>query len=342
MANAKKLPSGNWRVQVYMGKDPVTGKHRYKSFTKKTKAEAEYQAVKFQIDQKEGRQVRNWTVKEGIDAYIRSKDNILSPSTVREYERSAKRDLRQLHPIRYADLTNVEIQKAVNDEAKTHCAKTVKNMAYLLIASLKLFYPEFAVRISFPPKKKFVSHVPTNSEIKKLMNYVAGSEIEIPILLAACGSLRRSEIAPLLVSDVTDFGVRVTKAVVKDKHESWVQKETKTEAGFRFTPLPPEVIKKLRACDKQITKLNPNQIYSQFKKALKACEIHDFRFHDLRHYYASVSHALGVPDKYIMKYGGWSSDGVLKNVYQHIMEERMETEGEKIVGFFGELMAGNG
>ena len=41
MASAKKLPSGSWRVNLYIGKTP-DGKRQYKSFTADTKKEAEF------------------------------------------------------------------------------------------------------------------------------------------------------------------------------------------------------------------------------------------------------------------------------------------------------------
>jgi len=54
-----------------------------------------------------------------------------------------------------------------------------------------------------------------------------------------------------------------------------------------------------------------------------------FRFHDLRHYQASILHAMGVPDKYIMERGGWKTDSTLKNIYQHTMDaKRQEVEAE--------------
>ena len=48
---AKKLPSGNWRVNLYIGTDP-DGKKRYKSFTAATKKEAEYQAAEYNLKRK--------------------------------------------------------------------------------------------------------------------------------------------------------------------------------------------------------------------------------------------------------------------------------------------------
>ena len=44
MAKAKKLPSGKWRVQVFLGKD-AEGKQIRRSITAPTKKEAEQQAA---------------------------------------------------------------------------------------------------------------------------------------------------------------------------------------------------------------------------------------------------------------------------------------------------------
>ena len=49
-------------------------------------------------------------------------------------------------------------------------------------------------------------------------------------------------------------------------------------------------------------------------------------FHDLRHLNASIMLMLGIPDKYAMERGGWSTDSVLKSVYQ----QTFSTERKKI------------
>ena len=48
---AKKLPSGRWRCQVYLGKDK-NGKNIYKSVTADTRKEAEYLAAEMQLTKK--------------------------------------------------------------------------------------------------------------------------------------------------------------------------------------------------------------------------------------------------------------------------------------------------
>ena len=81
MANAKQLPSGSWRVQVYAGKDAAE-KPQYCSFTAPTKKEAEYNALQFQLHHKEvSRDGSALTLDEAMRKYIESKDSILFRST---------------------------------------------------------------------------------------------------------------------------------------------------------------------------------------------------------------------------------------------------------------------
>lgn len=337
MAKAKKLPSGNWNVVVFAGTDEATGKRQYESFTAPTKKEAEYQAAEFALKRKD-RKNGNITVKEALGRYVESKKTILSPSTYREYKTSVERDLKDLHNIKLWDLTQELIQKAIDKEAETHSAKTVKNMHGLLSSTLSMFLPDLRLRTSLPKKERQKKYIPTDQDIKTLLEYAEGKPIEIPILLAATGSLRRGEISALTVEDVTDLGVNITKAMVLNDNREWVVKGPKTEAGYRFSPLPPQVVAKVRA---GLPCATPDTISHQFIAALKKCGLPHFRFHDLRHYYASVLHALGVPDKYIMLNGGWESDEVLKNVYQHALTDRAEQENAKVVQFFGNLYPGD-
>ena len=57
-------------------------------------------------------------------------------------------------------------------------------------------------------------------------------------------------------------------------------------------------------------------------------------FHDLRHLNASVMLALGVPDKYAMERGGWSSNNVLKSVYQHTFSTERKQVDDRIDRYF--------
>ena len=333
MAKAKKLPSGNWRVQVFAGVED--GKKKYKSFTAPSRKEAEFQAAQWAMERKE-RQSGNITVKEAIDRYIEAKKGTLAPSTYREYLKAAERDFKALHNVKLWDLTSELVQATISEESKTHSAKTVRNMYGLLTASLKMFSPDITLHVELPKRKRKEVKIPTDKDVKMLLQHVKGQPIEGAILLAATGSLRRSEVSALTQEDVTEKGVRVSKAMVLDSSRKWVLKTPKTDAGFRFSALPPQVIEVVRRC---IPFPNPNGITKQFEKACKECGVEGITFHRLRHYYASVLHFLGVPDQNIMLYGGWSSPQVLQGVYEHALEDKNPELRDKIVNHFEDIIS---
>ena len=99
--------------------------------------------------------------------------------------------------------------------------------------------------------------------------------------------------------------------------------ETLTASSVRFVPLPESVMKMIGTGDpdeliykQRPTTTNHNFARLRDKLGLKC------RFHDLRHYSASILHAIGVPDQYIMERGGWRSDNVLKAVYRNTLSEQ--------------------
>ena len=83
MANAKQMPSGKWRVQVFLGTDE-NGKKRKKSITAPTGWQAEKLAAEIMQDLQTTRS--RFTVAQAVRGYIDSKRNVLSPSTVYGYE----------------------------------------------------------------------------------------------------------------------------------------------------------------------------------------------------------------------------------------------------------------
>ena len=58
----------------------------------------------------------------------------------------------------------------------------------------------------------------------------------------------------------------------------------------------------------------------------KKLDIQSFRFHDLRHFYASYAHSMGMSDADLLKSGGWKTDNVLKNVYRHAMKDSLQEQ----------------
>ena len=324
MATAKKLPSGRWRCLIYDYTDESDKRH-YKSFTADTKKQAEFLATQYKLEESSMLELDKLTLKQAFERYCDSKSNVLSQSTLKEYRRLAKNAYNDLINKSINKINAEMLQKWTNSYALNHSPKSTRNAYGFLSAVFKTYRPQFQISITMPQSVKTYTYVPTDSDVKSLISYFSETDKDmlLAIYLAAYGTLRRSEIAALTAADVKDNTISVNKAMIDAGKSNWIVKTTKTKSSTRKVIMPDFVIEQLPAAGKLIN-LNPTQIYSRFKHALKCLDIPDFRFHDLRHYAASIMHALGIPDVYIMQRGGWSSDRTLKQIYRGAMEDYTE------------------
>lgn len=331
MAKAKKLPSGNWRVQA---SKVIDGKQIRKSFTAPDKRKAELQAAQWLDDVEEYNNVENITLHQAYERYISSKENILSPSTLTAYKSLLRTSLQNIMYLPIERLTQSQIQMAINVYAANHSPKSVRNCVGLLTAVLSMFRPNFKISITVPQKEKKDIYIPDDEDIKKVLEIVKNTELEIPILLAAFGPMRRGEICALTSDDVHGNIVTVNKSLVKDSNGKWHIKTPKTFSSYRNIEYPDFVINKIKGIKGNIVTMTPNAITDAFLKILRKNNIPEFRFHDLRHYAVSTLHAINVPDKYIMARGGWQTNYTMNNVYNHALKSKQSEYDTKISEHF--------
>ena len=333
MPNAKKLKSGNWRVLAYVGKG-VT-KSGYKSFTAPTKKEAERLAAAF-VPPEPAEGVSDITVGQAIDNYIAMKDAVLSPSTIRGYHVVRRNWLQPLMDIRVYELTQADVQKAVNAEAAAgRSPKTLRNAHGLLCAALSAARPELTLRTTLPQKQKPDIKIPTKEEIQFLLQH-ADPELANAIRLAAMLGLRRSEICALTWDDVQGDALIINKALVLDNAGNWVTKPPKSYSGYRVLNMPQVVVQSLPPRGQgPIFPFMPDHITNCFEHLQLRCfDRIKYRFHDLRHYHASVMLALGVPNKYAMERMGHATDNMLKSVYQHTIKDKQQEIAQQLNQYF--------
>lgn len=320
MAKAKKLPSGSWCVQIYVGM--VQGKRKYKRFTAPTKKEAEYKATQYNLERKNDTDPLAITVGQAITRYIDTREKGMSPSTVASYRKIRKNNMVSIMDIPLKELTNEHIQIAVYEESATHRPKTVRNQYALLTAALAAYHPDFTPRAKLPQRNKVEMTIPTQKQLNALISLIRGTEIELPVMLAAFVGLRRSEICALTAADynAAEKTLNINKAMVKNELNIWVIKPPKTVSGNRRIPVPDPVADCLKRNPLPVN-LNPDQMAKRYMRVRSKAGI-TCRFHDLRHYYASLLLALNIPDKYSMELMGHATPNMLKNVYQHTMEDK--------------------
>lgn len=316
---AKKLPSGNaWIVTVYAGKDPVTGKTKQKSFTGLTKAEAERKAAAFS-DQRKRQKWNDPTVGEALAGYIAAKEAVLSPSTVRGYERMLPR-FDSIQNIRIRDLTGERVQLFISELSEKYSAKTVKNVYGLLVPSVALYAPDLQIKATLPTQQKIKRISPSDADVGMLFDG-ASDKMKKCIALAAFGSMRRGEICALKYKDIAGNVVSIHADIVQDKNNKWIYKEyPKTEESTRELYLHDNIIRLLGSGVPDafvVGYADPGSITQGFIKLRKRFGS-SVRFHDLRHYYASIGAALGIPALYLASFGGWRKDSpIMLNTYQN-------------------------
>lgn len=318
MATPKKLPSGNWNVTVFSHYE--NGKRKYASFTAPTKAEANRMASEFQCNKDMLKS--DMTIDQAMKKYIEIKENVLSPSTIREYKRSLYY-YESISKVRISQVDSATLQAFVNNIAKEHSPKSTRNIYGFLISVIKM-YSDKTYHVTLPQKKPIERNIPTEMDIDNLLNK-AKPKLKLAILLSSVGTLRRGEICGLKFKDVLyDFNAIYVHSDVIKTDEGWFYKEMpKTNTSVRRVVLPKEIIDMIGHGEDEefIYPYKPNVLTQQFIKLRDSLGL-KCRLHDLRHYAASSLHAIGVPDQYIMERGGWSSDSTLKSIYRNSLSDK--------------------
>ena len=81
------------------------------------------------------------TFRKAAENYVDMKRNVLSPRTIKEYPETAKRFPEWFQSLLVSDITQVDINKLVNELSKDKSPKTVRNYHGLLTAVLGTFCP---------------------------------------------------------------------------------------------------------------------------------------------------------------------------------------------------------
>ena len=340
LATAKKLPSGTWRTQVYSHKEPVLGKNGkplidektgkvkerrvYESFTcdtpgKQGKKEVERQAAIFLAEKGRKKRPENLTVRDAFEKYLKVKENVLSPATLRGYISIKNNQIEDIAEVPLRRITQEDAQRWINILSSRLSPKTVKNVYGLFTAVMAMYLPDMVFRTRIPQQVQPEYYTPSDEDIKRLLKCIEGTELEKAVLLAAFGTLRRGEICALTDKDIRGNTIIVRKSKVQGTN-GMVTKAPKTDGSYRFVEFPEFVIRKFDGVEGPLVKMHPGGVTKKFGQFLEKAGIPHFRFHDLRHYSASIMHAIGVPDQYIMKRGGWKSDNVLKKVYRNTID----------------------
>ena len=313
----EKLPSGSYRVRkMYKGQTFTLifdHKPTQKEIIEKLNAKMQDSAI------------AKGTFEACATEYIQTRNNVLSPSSVITYERLINAMSDDFKRIRVSSIDQIDVQKEINRYSADHAPKTVRALHGFIASVLAVYRPNLTLRTTLPQNIVKERYLPTEDDVKRILEAAKGTEDSVGFQLGVL-SLRRSEICALEMSDLDGNELHIHADLVYNK--KWIKKETpKTDAGNRIIYLPDSLVDEINQ-QGYFFKYSPNKLLEHLQSYQKALNIPKFRFHDLRHYFASYAVTV-MPESDVMYFGGWKSDYVFKQIYRESMKDKRKASAAK-------------
>ena len=166
------------------------------------------------------------TITEMFDAYLKDKDQVLSPLTIRFYRIVQKNRFRSIMGNCPKNMTKADWQQAVNEEAKLYAPKTLRGsftaIKTVVFNQSGIQIPNVTIPAKIVSRRQFLQ--PT--EIPKFVAAAAPTKYAVPLLLAL-PSMRISEIDALDWCDIPrnpDF-IIVQGTRVLNENNQYIKKQ---------------------------------------------------------------------------------------------------------------------
>jgi integrase len=245
-----------WRVIVYAGRDPITGRKRQKSVTVATRAEARQAEARLITEVGAGQHrsgTSTRTVAELLDRWLEWRQSVrpISPTTVNGYrgyiDRSILPSLGRLQvgqlDAATLDTFYARLRRQGGKDGRPLAASSVRQIHAILSGALTRavvwgWISHNPARLASPPSREQAdTQPPAVEDAARLLRMAAAEDAELGLFLrlAVVLGARRGELCALRWSEVDlDQGEVLTAgAVVRVPHKALLAKPTKTHAKRR-------------------------------------------------------------------------------------------------------------
>jgi len=359
MARIKKNDNGTYSATVYVGRDPkgkMLRKYITRNGLKECKAAA--RGLESEVESKSLNNLSMMKMSDYMDKWLEINKPLLESTTVKGYKMYINHHFKPVFgTMKVNQITDMHIKQYIANKIKaglstTTIRKHFFTLSKILYDALKAKSP--CVDIKPPKNAEYKPIIPTEAEFNSI--YLIFKEIsiedEVVILLAGWCGLRRGEIFALKWDDLNEKEgtIRIDEAVaLGEEGYQFEFKEPKSHNGIRTIAAPDYLMDLLKTIKKTVPKKkdnknitdirteilsqNPHSFTKKYRKLIKEKNLPKIRFHDLRHYHASLLYKNNVPDQYAAERLGhdiW----VLKKIYQHLgLEENKELD-QKVKDIF--------
>ena len=371
----RQRSKGSWTIQVYAGKDPVTGKKmRVARTVRGTKKQAELALAKLiqSVETGVDFDATKLSVADYIARWLASTEKRVRPRTIERYS-----ELMRLHvvpvigAIPLLKLKPLHVEKIYERAfARGLSAQSVLHIHRVLFTALRQavswqLIPRNVAEAVVPPRPEPREVKPmTPGDVIQVLETVSGTTLETPTVLALGTGMRLGEVLGLRWQDV-DLGAksaRVIQTLQETDAHGLVFVPPKTHRSRRGVSLPTFVVQALRKHKKEQSErrlmvgsawqdydlivergdgqpLRTSTMSNRFADAMKRADI-DLTFHGLRHGHASLMLAAGVNLKVVSERLGHSKIGITADLYTHVAEEVHETAALSLDAFLGPVVNG--
>lgn len=321
----EKLPSGSFRVRK-----TINGKRESVIFDHKPNESEILLAFSKKIE--EPIKCEHITFETAANEYCKLKKNVISVTTYREYMNTCDRLSNHFKTLYIDQITVLDIQHEINNLAKNKAPKTVRNYYGFIRSVIGTYREDFIIKIKLPQKQIKEVYIPSDEVMKKLFTESqirCNGRYYIPIVLG-CYGLRRSEICALTAEDIQDNIVHISKAKVMDVDKKWIIKDLlKNDTSFRSVPIAEDIAKQI-ITQGYVYQGHPNDITGFINDFCRENNIPTFSIHKLRHYFCSRLSSENIDVETIMKLGGWKTDHVMKTIYRHSVDDKVQEAAGKL------------
>jgi len=200
--------------------------------------------------------------------------------------------------------------------------------------------------------------------VKRLLKATAATELDAIVATAIGTGLRRSELCALQWNDLNfETGTIQVRRAAANLDGKVIIKAPKTKRSQRIDHLPSFVLAVLRRHRAaQVTRhlalgignrgpegvvfdrldgraWDPNELSRQFSRMVRRLKLPAIRFHGLRHGYATLAFAAGVPLKLVSESLGHSAIGVTSAIYVHMLDDTMREKANRLDTYLEDAVA---
>lgn len=351
----KKRTEDSWTVVLYLGRDPSTGKRRYKWITVKgTRKEAERVLAEalIRVERREyGTAPLRLTTGQYIMQWLEAIAGYLKPGTVRSYSVHLKRLVPFLGQIPLAKLTALDVQQALaalpQDLAPATRRATFDTLGTALRQAVRwgLIHHDPTAGVIRPQKNFREIKVWTEEEILRFLETARKSNYHIVFYLALATGMRLGEILALTWDNIDfDLGVIHVNRSMTYCASGHLFQEPKTRAARRRIPVDEKTLTVLRqhkkdqaaqrlkagprwenynlvCCTRLGRPLRHADVYHRLRPLALEAGVPVLRFHDLRHTHATVLLRQNVHPKVVAERLGHTRVAFTLDTYSHVLPD---------------------